>query len=499
MKNFIMFVLFFSTCYHTFSQSTFESKFCVDEDSEFRFAVETSDNDFMLLTHVSGKNDCIVKVSSEGDSISVLNYSVPEGNLVFFGVFNHPTYNDIFIAPAVIDDKGACNTVALLYFNSDLVVIDIKKNSFENVNFSRLQIPIPVIRGDEIIFTALVRLPDARYAHLFANINIDGNIIGSHIYISPDYEYGELCYPSDFIILCDNPIQYSYCHFIDVPVGTNGYCERKLIITILDSDFIVQESKELDSFYGYDIEYDSYNFLTFLDLPKLRMLNDSVMILQIMARDFDEYGIAYLYFDVNLDIIKHNFIINNNTQQRLPLINSIIIDSTYITECKIDNLSSYSPQYRTKIIVSKYKHDMNLIWCNQVNDDGYYYPRFIVPTKDNGYLIGGFSNDENNYSRQYLYVVKIDNNGTLSIGMDDPFIDEMYSFYPNPANDNINMRFSPGVSCEKIEIFSIDGKICHEQNFNLNTINVNHLVDGVYIMKVILDNGNTYTEKIVVK
>ena len=142
---------------------------------------------------------------------------------------------------------------------------------------------------------------------------------------------------------------------------------------------------------------------------------------------------------------------------------------------------------------------MNLIWCNQVNDDGYYYPRFIVPTKDNGYLIGGFSNDENNYSRQYLYVVKIDNNGTLSIGMDDPFIDEMYSFYPNPANDNINMRFSPGVSCEKIEIFSIDGKICHEQNFNLNTINVNHLVDGVYIMKVILDNGNTYTEKIVVK
>lgn len=74
-----------------------------------------------------------------------------------------------------------------------------------------------------------------------------------------------------------------------------------------------------------------------------------------------------------------------------------------------------------------------------------------------------------------------------------------YSFHPNPAEDQINIRFSPDVSCEKVEIFGMDGKLCHHQNFNLNTVNISNLTNGIYMMKVTLDNGNTYTEKVVVR
>jgi len=55
------------------------------------------------------------------------------------------------------------------------------------------------------------------------------------------------------------------------------------------------------------------------------------------------------------------------------------------------------------------------------------------------------------------------------------------------------------VNCEKVEIFSIDGKLCHAQNFNFNTIDINTLSSGIYMMKVSLSNGNSYTDKIVVR
>ncbi|MBO5848212.1 MAG: T9SS type A sorting domain-containing protein, partial [Bacteroidales bacterium] len=36
-------------------------------------------------------------------------------------------------------------------------------------------------------------------------------------------------------------------------------------------------------------------------------------------------------------------------------------------------------------------------------------------------------------------------------------------------------------------------------NFNLETVNINSLSNGVYMMKVVLDNGTTFNDKIVVK
>ena len=66
---FLSFVLTISTVYSVFSQNTFEKTLYTGNDSEFRFAIETSDGDFLLSGHESGGNDYIVKISSEGDSL----------------------------------------------------------------------------------------------------------------------------------------------------------------------------------------------------------------------------------------------------------------------------------------------------------------------------------------------------------------------------------------------------------------------------------------------
>ena len=87
----------------------------------------------------------------------------------------------------------------------------------------------------------------------------------------------------------------------------------------------------------------------------------------------------------------------------------------------------------------------------------------------------------------------------ININVDETMAIRPYSFYPNPANDVINISFSPDVNVEKVEIYGLDGKLYHEQNFNLETVNINSLSNGVYMMKVVLDNGTTFNDKIVVK
>ena len=104
-----------------------------------------------------------------------------------------------------------------------------------------------------------------------------------------------------------------------------------------------------------------------------------------------------------------------------------------------------------------------------------------------------FLNDNNNL----IFTMVMDKKGK-PLNVEESLV-RPYSFYPNPADDAISLRFSPDVNCEKVEIFSIDGKLCLSQNFNLNAVDINSLSSGIYMMKVTLSNGNSYTDKIVVR
>ena len=101
----LSFVLFSSLA---FSQNTFENKFYTSEESEFRFVKETSNGDFILLYHSINESDCIIKLSSTGDSLNTLCHQIPEAHIYFFGLFDHPEYEDSYIAPAIISNNSLC-------------------------------------------------------------------------------------------------------------------------------------------------------------------------------------------------------------------------------------------------------------------------------------------------------------------------------------------------------------------------------------------------------
>jgi hypothetical protein len=86
---------------------------------------------------------------------------------------------------------------------------------------------------------------------------------------------------------------------------------------------------------------------------------------------------------------------------------------------------------------------------------------------------------------------------TLLTGIDD-ILENSISIYPNPVNYELKI-----MNCEyrinAVEITDISGKVIYNSKFIIyNSINVSHLPEGVYLLKIMIDN-NIFTKKIVKK
>ncbi|MBQ3594908.1 MAG: T9SS type A sorting domain-containing protein [Bacteroidales bacterium] len=71
--------------------------------------------------------------------------------------------------------------------------------------------------------------------------------------------------------------------------------------------------------------------------------------------------------------------------------------------------------------------------------------------------------------------------------------------FPNPADDKLSLRISGDISCDNVMIYGIDGRLLKMQNDDFENIDVSDMSGGIYITKITLDNGITYTDKIVIK
>ena len=101
------------------------------------------------------------------------------------------------------------------------------------------------------------------------------------------------------------------------------------------------------------------------------------------------------------------------------------------------------------------------------------------------------------YDSQDIYAVVVENENYSTPEIDaaeKPFV-----CYPKPAKDILNINFADDSECESVEIYSLDGRLLISQNDNFETINIANLTPGLYLIKVRMNDGKEFTEKIVVK
>ena len=72
-----------------------------------------------------------------------------------------------------------------------------------------------------------------------------------------------------------------------------------------------------------------------------------------------------------------------------------------------------------------------------------------------------------------------------------------YAFYPNPARSELHLQYSPDVQPARIELYDVQGRLVQTQTHGLESLRLEGLAAGQYLMKVTLANGQTFTDKVV--
>lgn len=122
-------------------------------------------------------------------------------------------------------------------------------------------------------------------------------------------------------------------------------------------------------------------------------------------------------------------------------------------------------------------------------------PMFVLATHDEGCLITGYSHNPGE-ERRNLFAMKLNNNGFLQVKGHEIIITP-YRSSPNPVTDWLHMEYSPDVTPYLAELYNLQGQLISIQNNSLESINMKNLPPGIYTLHIILEDGTSYSDKVV--
>ncbi|MBR1513177.1 MAG: T9SS type A sorting domain-containing protein, partial [Bacteroidales bacterium] len=69
--------------------------------------------------------------------------------------------------------------------------------------------------------------------------------------------------------------------------------------------------------------------------------------------------------------------------------------------------------------------------------------------------------------------------------------------YPNPTQDQLLLQYSPDVEPKLVELYDLQGRLVRTQRNGLESIDMSQLPTGTYTMRVTLEDGKTFSDKVV--
>ena len=143
-----------------------------------------------------------------------------------------------------------------------------------------------------------------------------------------------------------------------------------------------------------------------------------------------------------------------------------------------------------KFSVALMDSDMNVLWqiyYTLLYGDFAYKMRLL---SDGGIGIIGFNF---HVPRVFAFLVSNDYDALEEQGI----IVRPYAYYPNPAQDELHLQYSPDVKPTQIELYDLQGRMVRSQRNGLESINLEGLASGTYTMRVTLENGKVFSDKVV--
>ena len=282
----------------------------------------------------------------------------------------------------------------------------------------------------------------------------------------------------------------------------------------LDENFNSISSKEFSSVTVDTIDYFVYSFkLSPTQCPTVKPLNDTTLLFYDCIRELKaspsgstqhEYSTVFFKTDLEGNMLDYRLIGSWNDRYDLPAVfhsfdfakNNLPFEKTLYT-CNMelnDELYYYYFNDPNPIVLTKMDESLDVVWQRYYSMLSYpLKAHHVLATNDGGCLVLGSAHRNNHYE---VFALKVDSEG--SVGMDEVSICP-FMFYPNPAQDQLHLQYSPDVTPAKIELYDLHGRLVRMQSKGLESVDLQGLTAGQYLMKVTLEDGKVYSDKVVKK
>ena len=150
------------------------------------------------------------------------------------------------------------------------------------------------------------------------------------------------------------------------------------------------------------------------------------------------------------------------------------------------------------ITVTKLTDDFDVLWRKTYSQtDTYLEPYRLIATADGGCLVVGLvSAGDLPYNATYnWFALKLEPDGT--VGTNNITVTNELSFYPNPTKDMLHLTIPTNIKPTNIEFYDLQGRLVRTQSKELESLSLQGLSAGTYTMRVTLEDGKVFSDKVV--
>ena len=354
----------------------------------------------------------------------------------------------------------------------------------------------------DIIMTYAIDRPDGGYDCHIARIDPAGTLkYQTLLFENEPYQIPKLR------IFKESPLQYYKWSYAESNVGP-GY---NLAVYVIDSlfnkntiiiDKTLREESLSDEFTWVAHEYLAFNN----DTEVIPIGGDDILVAAQYIYDTNyypmtaEYGVAVAKYDIRTMQLKDYIVFNDypgyyHEGQCLGL--KAMTDGTVYFLYKETGYTDDS------FIAVKMDTDLNMEWKRFCKTEKIKLlaPLFSPILKKDGQgeedgiaWVGCCKMMDSNKQNLLFFIL----NHEGPVGMNESGIEvRPYGFYPNPAKNQLHMEFSPDVQPARVELYDLQGRLVHTQRNTFESINLSQLPAGTYTMRVVLENGESYSDKVV--
>ncbi len=506
-------IILFLSLYGAVAFPQREGFFNVYEQAEKSFcasaAIDAEDESKIIAVYdYYGSAGELKKISNDGVMLCSLPISNESAFSGIVGLFHDPFNLNSFYALGYVTHQDMQITKPLvIHFDEDLNLIDWREvdlpGEYHQFTMSR---SLLTSEGDFLFATSLG--PQDGYHRLYMRIALDGTLIkfheetegcGSGVMINAIFEFPEGNRFGEY--------RNSYLE--------QGYLTEVQRLFSFDDDFVFDTLHEYGPIQQINGDTACVVYLNSVANATAMTLGDSVLLFSHKAYEkwYNPYtnttfatDNSSVLFSAGLDGKPLNYLVvgsRNDTTETSFSFNAIDVAKGESKDGKqiyhgCFGYSSFLPATSPyNITLTKTDELLNVVWQKSFfHPSRFLQATILTATNDGGCLVvgGAFDYSSNHFD---LFTLKVNPDGYLDV--DEIIVQDThpYTYYPNPVQSHLQMQFSPDMQPKQVELYDLQGRLVRTLRSGFGSIDMEQLPAGTYTLRVTLEDGKTYSDKVV--